>query len=87
MDPMKGAIGTPFVRLLESSYIDGVDTPDPNRITSPKEISKVGNENKGGFDSGRQTAINNDFSVIFWQIMTHEFMMTKKPQVNHFYLY
>lgn len=81
---MIGVKETPFIRLLAPSYVDGIDTPDPNRVTSPKDISKTGNDNKGGHDSGRQTVVNNDYSVIFWQIMTHEFMLTKKPQVDFY---
>lgn len=79
---MWGSKLTPFIRLLPDSFKDGIDTPMPERLTNCREDSIIGNDEKGGHDEKRVPAINNDFSVILWQVLTHELMLTKKPQFS-----
>jgi hypothetical protein len=75
LDLISGARNTPIIRLSPDSFKDDIDT------SSFKDLSNFGNNDRGGFNPDRPTLIHNDISVIFWQIMTHEFMKTKKPQV------
>lgn len=84
---MLGAQQTPLIRILDDTFIDDIDTPSESRSTNPKNVSNKANDERTDFNpESREMNFPSDFSVIYWQIMTHDFMMTKKPQVLIIYI-
>lgn len=78
INPLWGAAGEASIRLLPSSYIDGVDKPQSD-IPSARLIAQLANSQKPGTQTNLPF-INNDWTNGFSQLMAHDSMRHVKYQ-------
>lgn len=69
---MLGAMSTPFIRVMEDGFVDGIDTPSSTQtIISSRSDSVIANEVKGRNDINIPEA-NNEMTTLAGQIMTRK---------------
>jgi hypothetical protein len=81
-NPLWGARLTPMIRIFDDGFIDGIENISPARTQeSARFDSTIANDEKGR-NSQRFPEINSDKSTAIGQLLTHEFMKTKKNQLH-----
>lgn len=71
-NPLSGAINTPFIRLLNDGYEDGIDTPSSTQaLISSRSDAIVANDVKGHNEINIPEA-NNELTTLTGQIMTRK---------------
>lgn len=80
-NPLWGAKLTPLIRIFDDGFEDGIEKlPLSRTIDSARFHALTANVAKGRNDQ-KVPEINSDYSTAICQIMTHEFLLTKKAQL------
>lgn len=80
-NPYWGAKLTPLIRVFDDGFEDGIETLPLSRNIDPARFHALTANVAKGRNDQKVPEINSDYSTAIGQIITHEFLLTKKAQL------
>lgn len=81
-NPHWGARLTPMIRIFDDGFVDGIETISSERTIEPARFDSLSANDAKGRNDLKALEVNSDMSQSIGQVITHEYMKTKKVQLH-----
>lgn len=81
INPRWGSKLTPMIRVFDDGFEDGIETLSATKTAESARFDSLSANDAKGRNDQKVPEINSDMSTAIGQIITHEFMKTKKVQL------